>query len=53
MADHQFKYRCSNGHENYSQKPLKKCLVISKGSPCKGELKRFGTGSRTSEKGEG
>lgn len=53
MADHStYQYRCSKGHEIYSEKPLTKCLAYSKGSPCKGTLTRFGPGSKTAPKTE-
>lgn len=51
MADNRkFQYKCSNGHELASEKSLDKCLVVVKGSPCKGTLARFGRGSKTETK---
>lgn len=39
-------YRCSCGHEIASPKELAACPAFDKGSPCRGTLTRFGTGSR-------
>lgn len=43
-----FEYQCSEGHTLGADKPITKCPVYWRGSPCKGELRRFGKGSRSS-----
>lgn len=44
-----YQYKCSEGHEIYSEKEHTKCLVLVP-KPCKGTLTRFGPGSKTKEK---
>jgi len=41
-----YTYRCSNGHEAASPRPLESCPACVKGKPCDGELRRVGPGSR-------
>lgn len=50
MAASKYQYRCSNGHEIYSATEVVKCLVVVRGSPCKGTLTRFGPGSKKDAK---
>lgn len=39
-------YECSEGHAIAAAHELSNCLAYFRGSPCKGELKRVGRGSR-------
>lgn len=41
-----FEYECSEGHYLGGDKPIKYCPVYFRGSPCSGNLERFGKGSR-------
>lgn len=46
-AQPRYQYDCSEGHEIAAVQPLDRCPAVAKGSPCRGVLTRFGTGSRT------
>lgn len=46
MSLPRFFYRCSEGHELVSPKPLDRCLGFHLGIPCRGTLAQYGPGSR-------
>lgn len=45
MSAPSFNYTCTNGHEMSGPTEFHECPVYVHGSPCDGQLRRFGAGS--------